>query len=60
MLIISQAEVPHLLPMDECITVMAQDWKSLMWETLANVPSYGEWLLQSDQHSAYEHHNRHV
>ena len=25
----------------ECITVMAQDWKSLMWETLANVPSYG-------------------
>ena len=22
----------------ECITVMAQDWKSLMWETLANVP----------------------
>jgi hypothetical protein len=40
----------------ECITVMAQDWKSLMWETLANVPSYGEWLLGADHHSAYEHH----
>ncbi len=40
----------------ECITVMAQDFKSLMWETLANVPSYGEWLLAVDQHSAYEHH----
>jgi hypothetical protein len=40
----------------ECITVMAQDWKSLMWETLANVPSFGEWLLQADHHSAYEHH----
>ncbi len=40
----------------ECITVMAQDFKSLMWETLANVPSYGEWLLQTDHHSAYEHH----
>ena len=40
----------------ECITVMAQDFKSLMWETLANVPSYGEWLLQADHHSAYEHH----
>jgi hypothetical protein len=40
----------------ECITVMAQDWKSLMWETLANVPSYGEWLLSADHHSAYEHH----
>src|SRR4051812_13575233 len=32
----------------ECITVMAQDWKSLMWETLANVPSYGEWLFTAD------------
>jgi hypothetical protein len=40
----------------ECITVMAQDWKSLMWETLANVPSYGEWLFTADHHSAYEHH----
>ena len=40
----------------ECITVMAQDWKSLMWETLANVPSYGQWLLSADHHSAYEHH----
>jgi hypothetical protein len=40
----------------ECITVMAQDWKSLMWETLANVPSYGEWLLAADHRSAYEHH----
>ena len=40
----------------ECITVMAQDFKSMMWETLANVPSYGEWLLTADHHSAYAHH----
>ena len=40
----------------ERITVMAQDFKSLMRETLANVPSYGEWLLQADHQSAYEHH----
>ncbi len=40
----------------ECITIMAQDWKSLMWETLANVPSFGEWLFSTDHHSAYEHH----
>jgi hypothetical protein len=40
----------------ECITVMAQDWKSMVWETLANVPSYGEWLLNADHHSAYDHH----
>jgi hypothetical protein len=42
----------------ECITVMAGDFKALLWESVANVPSYGEWLLQTDQVSAYEHHRR--
>ncbi|HEX7095654.1 MAG TPA: sulfotransferase [Acidimicrobiales bacterium] len=40
----------------ECITVMSQDFKSLMWEALTNVPSYGKWLLDVDQVSAYEYH----
>ena len=40
----------------ECITVMAQDFKSMVWETFANVPSYGEWLLSADLRSAYDHH----
>jgi hypothetical protein len=40
----------------ECIAVMSQDFKSLSWEALANVPAYGEWLLQTDQRSAYEYH----
>jgi hypothetical protein len=40
----------------ECITVTAQDFKSLMWETMANVPTYGEWLLKADYTSTYAHH----
>jgi len=41
----------------ECVTLLAQDFKSLLWETVANVPSYGEWLLTCDQTSAYEYHH---
>lgn len=40
----------------ECITLMAQDFKALLWESIANVPSYGAWLMQVDQRSAYRHH----
>jgi len=35
---------------------MSQDFKSLSWEAIANVPSYGRWLLAADQRSAYEYH----
>jgi hypothetical protein len=40
----------------ECISVMSQDFKSLSWEAIANVPSYGEWLLATDHRSAYQYH----
>lgn len=40
----------------ECIAVMSQDFKSLSWEAIANVPSYSKWLLACDQRSAYEYH----
>jgi hypothetical protein len=40
----------------ECISVMSQDFKSLALEAISNVPTYGEWLLQVDQRSAYEYH----
>ncbi len=40
----------------ECIAVMSQDFKSLSWEAISNVPSYSEWLLGTDQRSAYEYH----
>ncbi len=42
----------------ECISVMSQDFKSLTWEAIANVPTYGAWLLQVDQRSVYEYHRR--
>lgn len=42
----------------ECVTLLAQDFRSLLWETLANIPSYSAWLLATDQTSAYEHHRR--
>lgn len=40
----------------ECIAVMSQDFKSLSWEAVSNVPSYGRWLWSVDQRSAYEYH----
>jgi hypothetical protein len=40
----------------ECISVMSQDFKSLSWEAIANVASYGRWLRGADQRSAYEYH----
>jgi hypothetical protein len=40
----------------ECIAVMSQDFKSLSWEAVANVPTYSRWLFTADQRSAYEYH----
>jgi hypothetical protein len=54
-----QIEVVHHEQADEateCITVMGQDFKSLTYEAIANVPGYDEWLLHVDQRSAYEYH----
>jgi Sulfotransferase family len=56
-----QIEVVHHEQADEateCITAMAQDFKSLTFEAVANVPSYDEWLLGVDQRSAYEYHRK--
>ena len=40
----------------ECITVMGQEFKSLTYEAVANVPGYDQWLLGVDHRSAYEYH----
>jgi hypothetical protein len=40
----------------ECIALMSQDFKALLWESVANVPSYGDWLMKTDHESAYRHH----
>ncbi|WP_380872573.1 hypothetical protein ACFB49_34980 [Sphingomonas sp. DBB INV C78] len=42
----------------ECIALMNQDFKSLTWEAMANVPSYGAWLHRTDHRSAYEYHRQ--
>ncbi|HEY1492128.1 MAG TPA: sulfotransferase, partial [Steroidobacteraceae bacterium] len=42
----------------ECIAVLSQDFKSLLWEALANVPSYAKWLQATDHASAYAWHHR--
>jgi hypothetical protein len=40
----------------ECITLLAQDFKALLWESIANVPTYGRWLFATDHRSAYVYH----
>jgi hypothetical protein len=40
----------------ECISVLNQDFKSLTWEALSNVPTYGKWLHATDHRSAYDYH----
>lgn len=42
----------------ECISVLNQDFKSLTWEAMANVPAYGAWLHAADHRSSYEYHKR--
>ena len=41
----------------ECVTLLAQDFKSLQLSIVADVPAYDDWLLGCDQTSAYEHHH---
>jgi len=41
----------------ECVTLLGQHFTSLLWETIANVPTYGRWLLAADQHDAYAYHH---
>lgn len=42
----------------ECLAVLGQDFKSLIWEAVAIVPSYSAWLDGVDYLSAYQHHHR--
>src|SRR5581483_11622332 len=41
----------------ECVTLLAQDFKSLQLSVVANVPTYDEWLIGCDETSAYQHHH---
>jgi hypothetical protein len=43
---------------NECVFIMAHDFKTLMWESRCNQLIYRDWLLQADMTSAYEYHKR--
>jgi hypothetical protein len=42
----------------ECLVPMAFDFRSLMFEGMAFVPSYTDWLLSCDMAPAYRYHRR--
>ena len=42
----------------ECILLMAMDFRSMVFEGYGNVPSYTEWLLSCDMVPAYRYHER--
>ena len=42
----------------ECVAVLSQDFRSLLWSVVTNVPSYTRWLLDADATPAYDYHHR--
>ena len=42
----------------ECVHLLAQDFKSLMFAVLTSTPTYHDWLLLCDMRSAYAHRKR--
>jgi hypothetical protein len=42
----------------ECISVTNQDFKSVVYEAMTNIPTYGAWLKDADLTSAYEYHRK--
>jgi hypothetical protein len=43
---------------NECVFIMAHDFKTLMWESRGKLPTYRDWIFQTDVTSAYEYHKR--
>jgi len=43
---------------NECVYIMAHDFKTLMWESRCNQLQYRDWLFQADMTSAYQYHKR--
>ncbi len=42
----------------ECLVLMAFEFRSLIFEGMSQVPSYTEWLLRCDMEPAYRYHQR--
>lgn len=43
---------------NECVFIMAHDFKTLMWESRGKMPGYHDWIFSTDATSAYEYHKR--
>jgi hypothetical protein len=43
---------------NECVFIMAHDFKTVMWESRGKLPNYRDWIYQTDVTSAYEYHRR--
>ncbi len=43
---------------NECVFIMAHDFKTLMWESRGKLPTYRDWIFQTDVTSAYRYHKR--
>jgi hypothetical protein len=51
----------HFEPADgptECVNMLAQDFRSMMFTAMLSVPTYADWVLFCDQTSSYEHRKR--
>lgn len=42
----------------ECLDLMALDFKSQMFPAFAMVPTYADWLMDTDMESTYQYHRR--
>jgi hypothetical protein len=45
---------------NECVFIMAHDFKTLMWESRGKLPNYRDWIFQTDVTSAYRYHKRYL
>ncbi|TGD76252.1 sulfotransferase [Mangrovimicrobium sediminis] len=43
---------------NECVFIMANDFKTLMWESRGKLLGYRDWLFETDMTSAYEYHKQ--
>jgi len=51
----------HFEPADgptECVHLLAQDFRSMMFTALTTTPIYADWILHCDMSSAFEHRKR--
>ena len=43
---------------NECVFIMAHDFKTLMWDSRGRLPNYRDWIFETDVTSAYLYHKR--